>query len=145
MWTDKRKTWIIAILLLATLCLPGCTAQVRLRDASIISYGDPLVKTELLFGLSKPDGTVVTQAEWQDFVDSHVTPRFKEGFTVMDAAGQWMLHSGSVIREKSKVVMILHKGNQETDRLIEEIRREYKVRFEQESVLRITSSTSVSF
>lgn len=139
-----KRIWII-VLILWILFLPGCTAHVQIKDAGILSYGDSFIKTELLFGLSKPDGSIVTESEWQDFVDNHITPRFKEGLTILNSSGQWMLQTGNVIKEKSKIVMILHKNNQEIDQLLEKIRKEYKNLFQQESVLRITSSTAVSF
>jgi len=140
----NNKIWIIFILL-SILYLPGCTAQVQVKEAGILSYGDSFIKTELLFGLSKPDGGVVTETEWQGFVDNHITPRFKEGLTVLNSSGQWMLRSGDVIIERSKIVMILHKNFQEVNQLLEEIRKEYKNLFQQESVLRITSPAAVSF
>ncbi|PCO16625.1 hypothetical protein CQA18_26060, partial [Enterobacter hormaechei] len=34
----------------------------------------------------------ISAAEWQTFVDSQVTPRFKDGLTVFDAKGQWLGH-----------------------------------------------------
>ncbi len=139
-----KRIWII-VLILWILFLPGCTAHLQIKDAGILSYGDSFIKTELLFGLSKPDGSIVTESEWQNFVDNHITPRFKEGLTILNSSGQWMLQTGNVIKEQSKIVMILHKNNQEIDQLLEKIRKEYKNLFQQESVLRITSSTAVSF
>ena len=42
----------------------------------------------LYFGTGKPDGSVVTAAEWQQFLHDEVTPRFP-GFTHWEAHGSW--------------------------------------------------------
>ena len=53
------------------------------------------VRSEIYFGMSKPDGSLVTAAEWQAFVDANVTPRFPAGLSVMDVQGQWRDRSGA--------------------------------------------------
>jgi len=49
---------------------------------------------------------MVTEREWDDFVDRYITPRFREGLRVLDARGRWQEPSGKVIREKSRVVIM---------------------------------------
>ena len=38
------------------------------------------IRSELYFGLQKPDGTSVNDAEWQDFLDKSISSRFPAGF-----------------------------------------------------------------
>jgi hypothetical protein len=110
-------------------------------------YGQPYVQTLLVFGLSKPDGGTISEAEWISFVDMYVTPSFKEGLTILDSDGQWMMESGEVIKEDSKILILLYdnESGAEVDDTIEQIKETYKNLFNQEAVLRITSAAGVSF
>ena len=109
--------------------MPGGTAQVQ---------------DTLYFGMSKKDG-VVTDAEWQSFVDEAITPRFPDGLTVFDARGQWRGADGAIGRERSKALLIVHAPGPESTRKIDEIIAEYKKRFQQESVLFTRQPISARF
>ena len=107
------------------------------------------IRTELYFGRSIPTGGIVSELDWQKFVDEVVTPRFPDGLTVLDADGQWRGKDGSIAREESKVIVLLYPRKQRKmmNTRIEEIRFEYKKRFAQEAVMRIdvTKSVEVTF
>ena len=107
--------------------------------------GNALVRSELLFGRARLDGRLVSAEEWAAFVDNYVTPRFPKGLTILDAVGQYRTRSGKLIREPSKVVILLHEADAKSRTSIREIRVAYKRRFNQESVLLITSLARVSF
>lgn len=110
---------------------------------------EKFVRTELYFGRNIPGGGTVSEAEWQTFVDEVVTPRFPDGLTILDADGQWRGKDGAIAREESKVIVLLYprKVRKATNAKIEEIRAEYKKRFNQEAVMRIdvTKSVEVTF
>ncbi len=95
-------------------------------------------RTELFFGTAKADGTVVTDAEFMAFIDSNVTPRFPDGLTLLEADGQFRTSDGTIIKEKSFVLILLYpvEGFRQSSRRIDAIRREYLAAFQQESVLR---------
>lgn len=143
--------FLLFVLLSATACAtpkgdsPASKPSQKPLTADIPLYGDILVKTELIFGLSKPDGGLVSEAEWQKFLDEYITPRFKEGLTVLDADGQYLMQSQQVIKERSKIVILLYKDSEETNASIEYIRSSYKQLFQQESVLRVSTPVGVSF
>ena len=67
-----------------------------------------LLRSELYFGRLKPDGSVVTDAEWRAFVVEHVTPRFPDGFTVLDAVGQYRTRAGELKTEPTKIFIVIH-------------------------------------
>src|SRR5215216_6139779 len=96
------------------------------------------LRTELFFGTAKPDGTAVSAAEWEAFLDAEITPRFPEGLTVLEAAGQWQEADGDIVEERSKVVLLLYPptAQEESHAEIEAIRAAYERRFGQEAVLR---------
>lgn len=98
----------------------------------------------IYFGTEKPGGAV-TREEWRDFVDREVTPRFKQGFTSWDAAGQWLGANGVIARESTHVLQIVHSETDQNESAIREIIAEYKARFGQEAVLRVRFNACVSF
>ena len=99
---------------------------------------EPWLRTELFFGMSKPDGTAISEAEWDAFLDSEITPRFPDGLTVLSGAGQWQEEDNDIIEEGSKIVILLYprEALAESNAEIEEIRAAYEREFQQESVLR---------
>lgn len=100
--------------------------------------GDPFLRTELFFGSAKPDGTVVTEAQFQQFLDQEITPRFPDGLTLLTGLGQFKGSSGVIQRERSMLLILLYPTDSARDanRKIEQIRNEYERQFQQESVLR---------
>ncbi|ARV58306.1 hypothetical protein BZZ01_06350 [Nostocales cyanobacterium HT-58-2] len=104
-----------------------------------------LTKDELYFGLSKPGGKMVSEVEWQQFLNRVITPRFQQGLTVMDAYGQYLNSSGKMTREKTKLIILIYENSPRKNHMIEEMISSYKQTFQQESVLRVTSTVKVSF
>ena len=104
-----------------------------------------LVRSELFFGRLKPDGKVVTDAEWRAFVAEHVTTRFPDGFTVIDALGQYRDRDGQIKEEPTKVLLIVHGPEPRLRAAIQELRELYRRLFQQKSVLLIESATRAGF
>jgi hypothetical protein len=109
-----------------------------------ILRGELFARTELFFGLNMPGG-VVSQDDFQRFVDTQVTPRFPDGLTVVDAKGQFRGASGQPEKEDSKVLILLYPFAKESSQAIEDIRAAYKSAFQQQSVLRVDERSCVSF
>jgi hypothetical protein len=101
-------------------------------------------RTELCFGLSKPDHTIIADEQWQSFIDQQIVPRFPQGFTVVPAEGRWF-QDGQTRVEPSRIVIILHPKTDETDAMIDEIAREYARQFNQDAVLRADGQSRVRF
>jgi hypothetical protein len=102
-------------------------------------------RLELLFGLGKTGGGEVSEEEWRAFLAGEVTPRFPDGLTVLSGYGQWRARSGEMGREPSRVLAIWYRPDGSSEARIEGIRQAYKVRFGQESVMRVDGSSCVSF
>jgi hypothetical protein len=102
-----------------------------------------VVTDTLYFGTQTPDGTV-TPAEWQTFVDEVVTPRFPEGFTVSRGEGQWRGPDGSIVRESSYILQLVHVDTPHDADAIAAIAAEYKARFRQDAVLRVRTSARMT-
>lgn len=137
---------VIAGLLFA---VPVCPPAVAQTAQTAIAEANPSQKTflkdELYFGLSKPRGETVSESEWQEFVKEVITPRFREGLTILDGSGQFLNSAGILIREQSKIVILIYESSPEKERSVNEIIEIYKRRFQQESVLRTTAEVRVSF
>jgi hypothetical protein len=144
-----RHTFLIFLILLAAHPLAAAPRSYKWDALNTLSIGEKFVRTELYFGTNKPAGGKVSEAEWQAFVDEEITARFPDGLTILNADGQWRGKDGSITREKSKVLVLFYprKDRRPVHTKIEEIRSEYKIRFQQESVIRIdmTKSLTVSF
>jgi hypothetical protein len=103
-------------------------------------------RTELYFGSDKHDGTAVTKAEFMQFVDSEVTPRFPDGLTLLNGYGQFLDSSSVIEKERSMVLILFYPLTAfDANKKIQEIREIYKTQFLQESVLRVDSVSNVSF
>jgi Protein of unknown function (DUF3574) len=136
----------LAVAILGVL-LSGCAAGPArtLSPPGQLPVGETLTRSELLFGRSRPDGRTVTDTEWAAFVDEEVTPRFPDGLTILDATGQYRDRSGRIVQEATKILLIVHPADPRSRAALEEIRALYRKRFDQESVLLLSSPARVSF
>jgi len=99
----------------------------------------------LFCGRTIPGGGVVSDEDWNAFVADFVTPRYPQGLTIWRADGQWREKDGSLAREPVMIIEILHPISLEDDRKINDIAVEYKSRFHQEAVLRVTLPARMDF
>jgi hypothetical protein len=103
------------------------------------------VATQLFFGLSRPDGSLVSEAAWQSFLADVATPLFPAGFTILVAQGQWRQDgTAAIIREPSRVLIIVHGDPADENRIMALI-ASYKTRFAQQSVLRLDVKSIARF
>ncbi|MCL4245101.1 MAG: DUF3574 domain-containing protein [Candidatus Dadabacteria bacterium] len=148
MYAGSLKSGILVLLVLVAALGAGCAeTETRAFPGQPKLRGDAYVQTILIFGLSRPDGSVITQDEWQAFMDAYIIPRFGDGLTIIDTDGHWMMQSGELIKEDSRTILLLYDAAsaQQADADIESIKTEYKELFDQEAVLRIDSEAAVSF
>ncbi len=103
------------------------------------------LQTTLYLGGSRPDGSTVSEAEWDKFLAEVVTPRFPDGLTVLAGRGQWRDGAGKIVREPTRLLIILHPATPETETKLAEVCRLYKERFGQEAVLQATTPATVRF
>ncbi|WP_310485797.1 DUF3574 domain-containing protein [Chamaesiphon sp. VAR_48_metabat_403] len=112
---------------------------------SNIPAAKPVTRTELFFGLRKPNGTEVNNAEFQRFLDREVTPRFPDGFTVISGQGQFKDARGAILQERSKLLILLYPIAASSSQQIEQIRTAYIKAFQQQSVLRADNLSCAAF
>ena len=128
-------------LLLALAPAASASAQIACRADQKAS-----AVVEMMFGRKIGERIGVTNAAWARFVDREITPRFPEGLSVVDAAGQWQDPVRKrVVREPSKVVTIVLRDSEKGQSEIDAIAQAYKKQFRQQSVGVIVRAACVSF
>lgn len=143
-----KRQWIFAICLLFCLIAPLNFSAAAKAPGGAFSPSPAIEKyfrTELYFGMNKPDGSQVGEEDWNEFLAQEVTPRFPSGFTVLEGYGQFQDSNNKINREKSRCLILFYpkKERKSTGAKIEEIRAAYKKSFRQESVLRLDFKKSV--
>ena len=129
------------LLSLTPLLLMGACATQR---APHCSAGEkPSVSDLIYFGTDTPGGRV-SDADWAAFLGEVVTPRFPDGLTTWRASGQWRSADGSLTREDSHVLNLVHAGDAKAEGAIGALIGEYKMRYRQEAVLRVRSDACIS-
>jgi hypothetical protein len=103
-------------------------------------------QVELTFGRNIGNRLGVSEAAWTRFLAREVTLRFPDGLSVLDAAGQWQDKTrGRVVREPSKLVMILTADDAPARDKIAAIVAAYKEQFHQQSVGVISRPVCAAF
>jgi hypothetical protein len=142
---------IPAVAVLGTIALIGAASGSRGETQSLSGlscYGtqQPKQVAELLFGRAVAGKRAVSGAAWARFVARELTPRFPDGMTITDAAGQWRNpRTGTIVREASKHVEIVLAGNAGDEALLDQAAAAYKREFHQQSVGIIVRPACVSF
>lgn len=152
------KPFFVFTLLAASLLSPAAYAQTQgafltAAQASTRTAPDqqqqvvfePFIRTELFFGRNITGGGEVSRKDFDKFLSEFITPRFPDGLTVVSAKGQFLNSNGEIERERSIVLILLYPvaARREKNARIEEIREEYKLRFRQQSVLRMDAPIPV--
>lgn len=106
----------------------------------------PMMEVEMMFGRNIGGRLGVTEARWRKFLTHEVTPRFPDGLTVFDTAGQWRdARTQALVREASKIVRLIVPADAPTSDKIAAITSAYKAQFRQDSVGVLTRPACVSF
>jgi hypothetical protein len=118
--------------LLLALLLTGCAGD-------YCAGAKRFVVVELYFGR---DG--VSDAAWDGFLASVVTPRFPAGLTATDAFGQWRnSRDDKISRERSTVVTLAVERYEPAK--VAQITEAYRTMFQQQSVGKLLSERCGSF
>lgn len=131
-------------LLVVVLISSGCIVDNSTTSTVAATKHD--VVTTLYFGLGVGDaGDLVAPGAWEDFVSTDIANALPAGFTVIESTGRWK-DKDSVVREPSRMLVVIHDGSEATSQKLDLLRETYKNRFKQESVLRVdTPAEKVSF
>lgn len=138
-------------LLLLLPLLAGCaaegTAPVTQAPPACPPGTEAATVSEAYFGRAVRGRAEVSEAEWTAFLAEVVTPAFPDGLTALDGQGQWRGRDGRILRERSKVLLLVLPGQDAAAaraRLLP-VEEAWKRRFDQQSVLTVHRPACVAF
>jgi hypothetical protein len=148
-------TRLLPALLLPALPLPaGCAAPGTPQPGPVVAAPaacppgtEGATVSEVYFGRTLRGRAEVSEAEWTAFLAEVVTPAFPDGLTALDGHGQWRNRAGRILRERSKVLVLVLPGQDAVTARARLLPAEeaWKRRFDQESVLTVHRAGCVSF
>lgn len=141
----RMKPGLVPALALAAL-LAACAPSLDSPAPSGCAVGAPASMVQMFFGRNVKDRVPVSDAEWQDFVETVVTPNFPDGFTILDAQGQWRNpQTGRTAGEASKVLVVAAPRGTDIRARIAAVSAAYKQWFAQQSVGVVTGEACAAF
>lgn len=139
-----RKFALLVVLGLLSACAQtSAQSQPPQVAASCAAPLRPALELNLYFGRDKPGG-VVSEAEWATFLAQEVTPRFPDGLSVINVAGQSRGASGPIERERTKLLVIVVFDAPAHQPKVVAIIDAYNKRFAQNSVFRTEHAVCAS-
>ncbi len=127
--------------ILLALAVAGCAS---VQQPACPAGQERLKTAQLFFGREVDGKPSVSEADFHRFVEEELTPRFPDGLTVLNAGGQWRASDNPLVREASKVVLIVLPAKGDPSARIDAVQGAYRKRFRQESVLVLTQASCVS-
>jgi hypothetical protein len=113
--------------------LGACAQQ---QPLTCVAPLKPAVEVDLYFGRAIAGGGEVSDADWASFLATEVTPRFPDGLSGIDMAGQWRGPSGEISRERSKMLVVIVFDAPAHAPKVQALIDAYLKRFRQREVLR---------
>jgi hypothetical protein len=118
----------------AALALAGCAQAPNAVCAPPLK---PALEIDLYFGRDKSAGGEVSDAEWAAFLTAVVTPRFPDGLSVLNVDGQTQDAAGRVVRERSKLLVVVVFDAPNHQAKVRQIVDAYVQQFGQSGVFRV--------
>ena len=133
----------VAVLVACALVL-SCSSEAQTNPCP--EDTDPYTEYRLFFGRGDADNRqIISDQQWEKFLEDTITVEFPAGLTILDAYGQYTDSAGNLVKEDTKVLIILVPPDTDSAPGIDRIIEEYKQRFSQQGVLREVKATCVSF
>ena len=140
-----RFPFVLVTILAAVLALAAC-ADIEVSTSECADGGELWHEYRLFMGRGSGGAEVVSDEDWDTFLADTITPRFPDGLSVIDVAGQGSNPDGTLERERTKMLLVLVPPTDETAlNRMNEIGAEYKQRFTQDAVLRVVAPACVAF
>lgn len=111
---------VLAILL--SYC-PGCI------DTTSRTGTPGWVASEIYMGRNIPGGGEVSEQQFSEFLATQVTPSFPAGLTVHDAYGQMQDSSLQIVKQKTKVLLLVHEDSAAGAAAVKQVILAYRSRF----------------
>jgi hypothetical protein len=103
------------------------------------------IRSEIFFGRIIPGGGQVSEEQFAAFLQDSVTKAFPVGMTVYDVYGQMERADGDIVRQDTKVVLLVHDGSQANEQAINDIISNYRSNFGNPQVMHLRTGTEPQF
>jgi hypothetical protein len=101
--------------------------------------------TEIYFGRNISARGEISEQQFAEFLLYQVTPAFPAGMTVYDAYGQMQHSNGEIVKQKTKVVVLVHKNSKADADAINKIITAYRSKFGNPQVMLLTKQVKPVF
>ena len=143
--THAARFALLSVLAAAVLAIAAC-ADIEVSTSECADGGELWHEYRLFMGRGSGGEEVVSEEDWAAFLADTITPRFPDGLSVIDVAGQGTNTDGTLERERTKMLLVVVPPADETAlNRINEIGAEYQRRFTQDAVLRVVTPACVAF
>lgn len=130
---------IILFTLLLLLANLGCSvAQDKIETPAFVA-------THIYFGRNIPAGGEISEEQLASFLETVVTPAFPLGLTAYDAYGQMQTSEGKIVRQKTKVLLLVHDNSKTNVDAIHKITAAFRSKFGNPQVMVITAAVTPEF
>lgn len=98
----------------------------------------PAIEHQVYFGRDRGARGEVSEAQWQRFVAEIVAPRFPDGLSTINVAGQSRdSRPNPLLREHTKLLIVVVPAGAPSTAKIDEVATAYRTRFDQRAVFRV--------
>ena len=105
----------------------------------------PAATAEIFLGRDGAGPAQVSDADWHQFVDTEVTPRFPGRIAVSDVYGSGREPSVGFVHQASKALFVVLTGATAERQSLDLVRHAYEHRFHQQSVMLVEQQACVAF
>ena len=125
-WTTGALTAVAVLVVCASML--SCSSEAQTNPCP--DGTEPYTEYRLFFGRGDADNRqVVTDEDWDKFLEDTITAEFPDGLTVLDAYGQYTDSDEVLIKGDTKILIILVPLDDGSASGIDRIIEEYKRRF----------------
>jgi hypothetical protein len=103
------------------------------------------VKTEIYLGKESIPGFEISRLQFSKFMDTVVTKYFPKGFTLYETYGQMQEPDGSITKQATWVIVIVHEKTEENEKAVETVISEYRKQFMNAEVMRTVYPVEANF
>ena len=121
----------------ALLALAACTPPPQTAASACATPLRPALQVDLYFGRETDKGREISEADWASFLAEEVTPRFPDGLSVINVAGQARHPAGHIERERTKLLIVVVFDAPAHRPKVQAIVETYSRRYGQHSVFRV--------